>query len=501
MRKQVNMVWLGLMLIAVGAAAQNPTVTTDGSTQTGYIPYFKSSATQVSDSPISVSGSNVGIGTTAPGALLQVGSTYSQNPSIMVGGQDSNNTSTGSYSLLFGAFRDVESIVSGIVATPTWTCCGGYPASGYPGIRLNTLSFYPSYDVANPAAYSPSMQINAYGNVGIATTSQNRKLEVGNGIPSVVDTTYINIAALYAMAAADSSGRAIFLNMSDIPFSGEAELGAYNYSGSAFIPLHLNGSKIILGDSSRGNGNVGIGTTSPGYKLDVAGQIHSSSGGIVFPDGSVQMTAFDPVGSGNGTISQSNGNVGVGTATPGATPPSGYVAGTPILEVNGDIVLTNGNGGSITFQDGTTQSTAWTGALGGGDYAESVELSGDRTKYEPGDLLVVDKHAPSNFVKSSEPYSTMVAGIYSTKPGVVGRRQTSPKSADEIPMAVVGIVPAKVSAENGAIEAGDLLVSSSTPGVAMKGTDRNRMLGAVVGKAMGTLDAGTGTIEVLVSLQ
>jgi hypothetical protein len=95
----------------------------------------------------------------------------------------------------------------------------------------------------------------------------------------------------------------------------------------------------------------------------------------------------------------------------------------------------------------------------------------------------------------------MVAGIYSTKPGAVGRRQTTPKSTDEIPMAVVGIVPAKVSAENGVIEAGDLLVSSSTPGAAMKGTDRSRMLGAVVGKAMGTLNSGTGVIEVLVTLQ
>jgi hypothetical protein len=68
-------------------------------------------------------------------------------------------------------------------------------------------------------------------------------------------------------------------------------------------------------------------------------------------------------------------------------------------------------------------------------------------------------------------------------------------------MAVIGIVPAKVSAENGPIHPGDLLVSSSTYGYAMKGTDRSRMLGAVVGKAMGALDSGTGVIEILVTLQ
>jgi hypothetical protein len=35
----------------------------------------------------------------------------------------------------------------------------------------------------------------------------------------------------------------------------------------------------------------------------------------------------------------------------------------------------------------------------------------------------------------------------------------------------------------------------------MKGTDRSKMLGAVVGKALGNLDSGTGMIEVLVTLQ
>ena len=70
-----------------------------------------------------------------------------------------------------------------------------------------------------------------------------------------------------------------------------------------------------------------------------------------------------------------------------------------------------------------------------------------------------------------------------------------------MPLAVVGIVPCKVTAENGAIARGDLLVASSRPGYAMKGTDRSRMLGAVVGKALEPLAEGTGVIEVLVTLQ
>lgn len=186
------------------------------------------------------------------------------------------------------------------------------------------------------------------------------------------------------------------------------------------------------------------------------------------------------------------GNVGIGTTSPGAT-----------LEVDGSVKLTSNSGASITFQDGTVQSTAYTGVTCGGDYAESVDVTGDRKSYEPGDVLVIGSNSGSDVVKSAEPYSTLVAGIYSTRPGTVGRRQiTDPKaSKTEVPMAMMGIVPTKVSAENGPVNRGDLLVTSSTLGYAMKGTDRSKMLGAVIGKALGNLDSGTGVIEVLVTLQ
>jgi hypothetical protein len=176
-----------------------------------------------------------------------------------------------------------------------------------------------------------------------------------------------------------------------------------------------------------------------------------------------------------------NGNVGIGTPNPQAQ-----------LEVNGALRFTT---------DGSIQTTAWTGVLCGGDYAEAVSASRKLNSYEPGDVLVLATDDSGHVDKSAEPYSTLVAGIYATKPGVIGRRQTLRKEAEELPMAMVGIVPTKVSAQNGPIHSGDLLVTSSLSGYAMKGTDRSRMLGAVIGKAMGTLDSGTGTIEVLVTLQ
>jgi hypothetical protein len=193
----------------------------------------------------------------------------------------------------------------------------------------------------------------------------------------------------------------------------------------------------------------------------------------------------------NSPITVSGSNVGIGTTAPAYA-----------LDVTGNIRSTAG----IIFPDGTTQVTAFAPALcssSGADYAESVDVTGDRTKYEPGDILVIDPEAPGKFLKSTQAYSTMVAGIYSTKPGFVGRKQppTPETSAVEVPMAMVGRVPTKVSAENGPIKVGDLLVTSSTVGYAMKGADRTLLTGAVVGKALGSLDSGTGVIEVLVTLQ
>lgn len=59
----------------------------------------------------------------------------------------------------------------------------------------------------------------------------------------------------------------------------------------------------------------------------------------------------------------------------------------------------------------------------------------------------------------------------------------------------------KVDADIAAIQVGDLLTTSPTKGHAQKVLDRSQAIGAIIGKALGSLEKGKGKIPVLVMLQ
>jgi hypothetical protein len=175
-----------------------------------------------------------------------------------------------------------------------------------------------------------------------------------------------------------------------------------------------------------------------------------------------------------------------------------------------------------------------------GDYADMLPaIEG----LEPGDVLVIGPDG--KLTRCTEPNQTALAGVYSTAPGFVGRPlnpaydedNTGRKSAwthepalpaptlgtpppntleamtaelDQgfVPLAITGVVPVKVSAENGPILPGDLLTTSSLPGYAMKALQVEVSLGlnifrpgTILGKALQGWQEGTGTILVLIVLQ
>jgi hypothetical protein len=95
-------------------------------------------------------------------------------------------------------------------------------------------------------------------------------------------------------------------------------------------------------------------------------------------------------------------------------------------------------------------------------------------------------------------YDKRVAGVISGaggyKPGIVLDRRTS--SGKRQPIALLGKVYCKVDAQYGAIEIGDLLTTSDTPGHAMKVADPISAFGAVIGKALRPLRQGRQLIPI-----
>ncbi|MGH7470563.1 MAG: beta strand repeat-containing protein, partial [Longimicrobiales bacterium] len=172
-----------------------------------------------------------------------------------------------------------------------------------------------------------------------------------------------------------------------------------------------------------------------------------------------------------------------------------------------------GTGNLALFQNGNTNVIRFTqagvGIFAGGtqttgaDVAEAFEVEGNRSSYQPGDVLVISDALDRSVEKSAEPYSTRVVGVYATKPGLLlTDRAIDTNLDDTVPLGVIGVIPTKVTGEGGPIKRGDLLVSSSTQGHAMKGNDPTRMLGAVIGKALQEFDGkGSAMILVLVNVR
>ncbi len=130
------------------------------------------------------------------------------------------------------------------------------------------------------------------------------------------------------------------------------------------------------------------------------------------------------------------------------------------------------------------------------DVAEGVNAP---ARLQPGDVVVIDRTRPNHYRLARTANSPLVAGVVSTRPGVV-LNNADVRTARQARLALSGTVPVKVTAENGAIRPGDLLASSSSPGHAMR-AGPNPRVGTVLGKSLGVLRRGTGTIRMLVMLR
>jgi hypothetical protein len=258
------------------------------------------------------------------------------------------------------------------------------------------------------------------------------------------------------------------------------------------------------------NGNVGIGTTSPSNGLHVMegatfnrsisigttdlqapltilggsqksgfmGSLASPNAGGLFydTDNTGWRFTFGKRVTGSGAYVPQMILMDSGAVTIGTTTPAG------MLHVAGDVVV-----------DGNI----------GAKYQDVAEWVPTIARLTPGAVVIVDSGHTNRVQESDRAYDIRVVGVVSDRPGIL----LGEGGDDKVKVAHSGRVKVKVDATFGAIAAGDLLVSSSIPGYAMRsepvkiGDANMHRPGTILGKALESLDSGQGEILVLLTLQ
>ena len=448
----------------------------------------------IANSVIFNDGTNVGIGTASPGAALEVAGQVK-----ITGGTP-------------GAGKVLTSDAAGLATWQT-PAAAGLGGSG-------TANYLPKFTAAT--TLGNSLVYDNGTNVGIGTAGPAYKLQIDRGDLMVRGTNNYG-----------SSGNTARLYLGD----ANAYISAKNGTGLQFGTFTAADMVTFL----QGSGNVGIGTASPGAKLEVAGQVKITggtpgTGKVLTSDAAGLATWETPVGGksdGSTAIRKGWGSVTCPAGTTctqlfdvsygitfdsspsfianfaGASPEVMYPvkptsladctiafdlqkAAEPLVSnVRNDKaalrVMSYGSDHNMNPGFYTCYTWVVAGPYSGADLAEYYKT--DDRSIEPGDVVAIDKNKNIQIIKSQKAHDEEVVGVISTKPGqVLGDSDTT----NSVLVALAGRVPVKVSLENGIIRKGDYLTASSVPGVAMKATQP----GVTIGKAMSDFD-GTATTELI----
>ena len=293
--------------------------------------------------------------------------------------------------------------------------------------------------------------------------------------------------------------------------------GVFGFSPNGFAGVFGSGGQNgVFGQTNNGNASGVYGTNDGNNPAGSWGVFGFSKNGFAGVFGSGGQNGVFGItnnqsasgvhgrndGNGNGVLGSSDGGDGVGgfsKSRNGVFGQSetgsglhGYSQQQFGIYARSDTGMAGFFDGSITVKNDIILANA--------DCAEDFDIAG-LEKVEPGTVMVIDSQG--SLRECNRAYDKCVAGVISGagkyKPAIVLDKQESSKN--RMPIALMGKVYCKVDASYGAIEVGDLLTTSPTPGHAMKADDPMKAFGSVIGKALRPLAIGEGLIPILIALQ
>ncbi|WP_345991044.1 collagen-like protein [Chryseobacterium sp. Chry.R1] len=440
-----------------------------------------------------------------------------------------DNTQGNASSFLVNNTNSVAAAVRGEVKT----IFGNFGAAGVFGISSGTGGFAGLFHASNTAGNGPALVALTDGNGNAITANAGKN---GNGVETNIDGSG---NALYAWVPSFATGRAgrfeIFNEDNDtevisVKTVGNGTAGNFKVDRTTGTSPAVKGEVNSIFANFGTAGIFGLSSGTGGY----GGLFYSSNASgngpavLALTEGNGNGITANAGGSGDGIEASCDGT---GNAISGFIPNFGTgkagrfanfnnANGQPVVHITttgtGSTLLVNHQGpsGNISVYQSASVNVARINKAGrgffnggtqnsGADVAEAFDVEGNVSEYEPGDILVISTDSDRTIEKSSKPYSTLVAGVYATKPGVLLTEENIDADlSGKVPMGVIGVIPTKVCLEGGKIKRGDLLVTSSKPGVAMKANLKKVRIGQVIGKALQDYNQNeTAKIKVLVNIK
>jgi hypothetical protein len=292
-------------------------------------------------------------------------------------------------SFTWSRFLHIEGIYAGLVYNST---AGGSPFKFSTGVDDNVYIFR---DETNSAT---RMAIDSIGNVGIGTSSPGSKLEISSTSDALLELNGGTTTNPYMLFAQNGTRRAFIQYVNGGLLSLASEYGDIRFMTGAG---GTETEKMRI-DSS---GNVGIGTTAPGEKLSVSGNIESLDTFILnYGNNGIKWQQLFDGGNNwnlryyNGTAWSSsaitvktNNNVGIGTTAPDAKLHIALNGGSAQLTLErtgssaGKAVLAGAANGLIVYDDafgakmyvGTSGSYNGLVGIGTTTPSEKLEVAGN----------------------------------------------------------------------------------------------------------------------------